>query len=199
MSVLLHQEQALESYLEGLLEGPQGAGADRGAGLDYLRFVVAGINLALPAPRVQGIWDWPRDLSPESDGRRLLLGHVPHDGSGLGVADTAVLVIPRQRRQALIHRRALRYTAVIVIEGGLWGLACERVGTAVQVDPSRVHWRGAGASRSWLAGTLEHERCALLDMDGVLAALAGEARPEPHGSGTNAATIAAEDGRESSV
>lgn len=122
-------------------------------------FQVDGLTLALPVSALVAIVD-SADLVPREAGNPAWLrGRLCYPYGEIRVADTAHWVLPPDRPWS----PSSRHYPVLVIAGGRWGLACDRVGEVVTLDPGAVHWRTARTQRRWLAGMVRQPACALLD------------------------------------
>jgi len=128
-----------------------------------LLFHVAGLNLAVPLSRLNGVIPWPENVTPMPGHAAHFLGLVEHQERKVRLIDTAAVVMPPERLAA----QQRHYGKVILIGEGRWGLACDDVGEVVTLDPDGVRWRSAQGRRQWLAGTVVEHMCALLDTDAM--------------------------------
>lgn len=127
-------------------------------------FRTAGLMLAVPLVELSGVQEW--DAAPVTPLPRHVdwfLGLVRYRGRSVPVVDTALLVLPQDRRARLTTPAAERSTRIVFIGEGEWGLACDDVAEVVTLDPDQVRWRTTRTSRSWLAGTVIQHMCALID------------------------------------
>ncbi len=137
-----------------------------------LLFQVAGLTLAVPLAKLNGVTPWDLEQVTEMPGHsRLFLGLYPHHGTNAKVADTAQVVLPPDRLAQLNGDPAERISHLVVIGEGQWGLACSAIGEVVSLGPKDVKWRSASGKRPWLAGTVIHHMCALLDVDALITLL----------------------------
>ncbi len=93
------------------------------------------------------------------------LGLLTRQEQQVKVVDTALLVVPEERRQNLVAGDPDRLGHVIYIDDGRWGLACDCLGEVVTLSEAAVKWRGSRGKRPWLAGTVIEHMCALLDTE----------------------------------
>jgi purine-binding chemotaxis protein CheW len=141
-----------------------------------LLFQVAGLTLAVPLAKLNGVM--PLDLAsvtPMPGHSALFPGLIDHLGQQVRVVDTAQVVLPPERLQAG-GAAAGRVSHLVLIGEGRWGLAASGIGQVVSLRPEDVKWRGSQGKRPWLAGTVIHHMCALLEVDAFLELL-GEGRP----------------------
>lgn len=127
-------------------------------------FRTAGLMLAVPLVELSGVQEW--DAAPVTPLPRHVdwfLGLVRYRGRSVPVVDTALLVLPQDRRARLTTPAAERSTRIVFIGEGEWGLACDDVAEVVTLEPEQVRWRTTRTSRSWLAGTVIQHMCALID------------------------------------
>lgn len=110
----------------------------------YLVFVVAGINLAVPADAVDQVGS-PPNIGSDAEAGKLV--------------DTAKIILPETR---YAHHPGLPTHAVYLKSGLI--LLCDRSSGYRTVDIDAVCWRGEHGRRAWLAGTLSTERLAILDV-----------------------------------
>jgi purine-binding chemotaxis protein CheW len=139
-----------------------------------LLFQVAGLTLALPLARLNGVLPWdPAAVTEMPNHRPWFLGLREHLGHQVKLIDVANIVLPPDRYAALPPADSGRLGKVILIDGGRWGLACDAVAEVVSLAPTDVKWRGQAGSRPWLAGTVIRQMCALIDTEAFAAMLAG--------------------------
>lgn len=130
-----------------------------------LLFKVAGLTLAVPLVKLNGVLAWSNDITPMPGHAPWFLGLVRHQGQSVKVIDTALLVLPESRRCRILPPAQERLRNMILIDGGRWGLACESVSEVVTLAPGDVRWRTSRSMRPWLAGTVIERMCALLDTE----------------------------------
>ncbi len=127
---------------------------------------IGGMTMAIPADAIDS-----RHLDPA-------LEPVP------GAPSQVAGALPLERRPRLIlslaaltglRGRADAETEVLLLgNGGLWGVAGERVEQPPELDDESVEWRNEAqraARRPWLAGTASAAGVAVLDVAGLRAAL----------------------------
>lgn len=139
-----------------------------------LLFRVAGLTLALPLARLNGVLPWDPAVVTEMPGHQpWFLGLREHLGHQVKLIDVANIVLPPDRYAALPPTDSGRLGKIILIDGGRWGLACDAVAEVVSLAPTDVKWRGQAGNRPWLAGTVVRQMCALIDTEAFAAMLAG--------------------------
>ena len=152
-------------------EAPAAAGqppAWAGEGFEALLFDVGGLRLAVPLVRLHAVLPWSDRVTGVPGQPAWSMGLTRHRGRSIRVLDTAVLVASGRAAPA-----APRPSHLLVVGDGGWGLACDGIGDVVRLRPEEVRWRGLQGRRPWLAGTLMHRLCALLDTDAFADMLEG--------------------------
>ena len=175
------QRQALSTYLESLLSGPDMSMSvpastpipatgppiaapksltDPASGVSIKCFVftVAGLKLALPLARVTEIVDFSECRGTAAGS--LLLGELMHEGHSVPVLDSARIMLPDRNVTP-------SYQWLVIVDRGSYALACDSVEPNMEVAYDAVRWRTHFTKRRWLAGTLLQQRCALLDADEI--------------------------------
>ncbi len=130
-----------------------------------LVFQVAGLSLAVPLTKLNGVIPWQEGVTPMPNRSALFLGLLRHQQRNVKVVDTALMVLPEGRQPATLTPAAERVAHIILLDEGRWGLACDQIGEVLTLDPDDVRWRSAQGKRPWLAGTVLKHLCALLDAD----------------------------------
>ncbi|WP_126453827.1 chemotaxis protein CheW [Sulfuriflexus mobilis] len=141
------------------------------ADFQILLFHVAGITLAVPLDKLDGILEWNEEVTPMPNRSPWFLGLLPERGNQIKIIDTAMLVVPEKFR---VNHRREDMQKIILIGDGQWGLACDGVSEVVTLSHDQVRWRGEGGTRPWLAGTVVEQMCALLDIEQFVELLSSE-------------------------
>lgn len=128
-------------------------------------FKVAGLTLAVPLVDLNGVIEWDEEKITEMPGHAdFYLGLMNHLGKNVPLVDTAKLVLPPDKVQALAGDDPLaRLTRVVLIHDSTYGLACDDVNEVIILKPEDVRWRTSRTQRRWLAGTVIEHMCALID------------------------------------
>ncbi len=143
-----------------------------------LLFKVAGLALALPLARLNGVLPWDSEAVTEMPNHKpWFLGLREHLGHKVKLIDVANVVLPPDRCASLAAPDSGRLGKVILIGDGQWGLACDDVGEVVTLSVEAVKWRTRRGGRPWLAGTVIKEMCALIDTD-TFARMLGSSGPD---------------------
>lgn len=141
---------------------PAAAPAEQGQGsFQALLFKVAGLTLSIPLDKLNGILEW-RGVTELPGHAPWFLGLLPERGKQIKVIDTATIVVPAKYR---IDHGVEKLHKIILIGDGEWGLACDAVEEVITLNPGDVRWRGAEGKRTWLAGTVVQQMCALIEVD----------------------------------
>ncbi len=129
-----------------------------------LLFKAGGLTLAVPLVELAGIQEWQAEaVTPMPDHVEWYLGLVDYRGRSVPVVDTALLVLPEERRAQLTMSPSARLKRVVFIGEGEWGLACDQVTQVVTLAPDKIRWRSSRTRRQWLAGTVIDHMCAIID------------------------------------
>ena len=172
--VVIETSDAAEA--EAIPAGEQGIPSWAQAPFPCLLFTVDGLNLAVPLVHLNGIQPWREELTPMPNHQPWYLGLARNQGVNTRVVDTALVVLPSERRQAMAQAERQPFGNVILIDEARWGLACTAVGDMITLQPDDVRWRSQRGRRPWLAGTVIKEMCALLDTSALAEMLASGRR-----------------------
>ncbi len=137
---------------------------------ECLLFQVAGLSLAAPLIRLNGVIPW-QEVTPMPDHSSTFLGLLQHQGRQIKVVDLAQIVFPEGRAVPPAQERVEH---IVLVHQGRWGLACDAIGDVLSLQPGDVRWRSAQGKRPWLAGTARQHLCALLHTDALVQLLAAE-------------------------
>jgi purine-binding chemotaxis protein CheW len=122
---------------------------------------VNGLNLALPLVKLNRILPWT-DPGVLPGYAPWMLGILRHLDQNVRVIDTAALVMPEVKKTTPAAATASEDTRrIVLIDDGRWGLVCDGVSEVITLDPTKIRWRQADASREGggtTSGTKEVER-----------------------------------------
>lgn len=139
-----------------------------------LMFRVAGLTLALPLAKLNGVLPWDTEAVTELPNHQpWFLGLRTHLEHKVKLIDVANVVLPADRWAELPPVESGRLGKVILIDDGHWGLACDDVAEVITLSGTDVKWRSQSGSRPWLAGTVIKQMCALIDTDSFAEMLRG--------------------------
>lgn len=137
-----------------------------------LLFQVAGLTLAVPLAKLNGVTPWDVDqVTPMPGHSALFLGVLGYHEHKVKVVDAAQVVLPADRLAALDVAPEGRISHVVLVGEHRWGLACSSIGEVVSLGPGDVKWRTAQGKRPWLAGTVVQHMCALVDVEAFISLL----------------------------
>lgn len=128
---------------------------------ECLLFSVAGLKLAVPLVSLGSIHRIEADFTPLVGRADWFLGLYRTGDRNIQAVNTAKWVMPRQYQEAVIEG----YQFLIRLGDTNWGMACDSVAEAIQLDPDQVKWRTERSKRAWLSGTVIDHMCALLDAE----------------------------------
>lgn len=130
-----------------------------------LLFKVSGLSLAVPLVKLNSVIAWDENITETPNQTDWYLGLIQHLQKQVKIIDTALLVLPENRRDALKQASADRLGHILLVDDYKWGLACESIGDVVWLTKDEVKWRQNKQTRPWLAGTSLQHLCALMDTD----------------------------------
>lgn len=131
-----------------------------------LLFEVAGLKLAVPLVELSGVIEWKNTVTEMPGSEDFYMGILQHLGNRVAVIDTAKMVLPLNKQAELIDDNAReRVKHIVLIDDYSWGLACDKIGEVMTLQPEEVRWRSSKTSRKWLAGTVIEHMCALLNSE----------------------------------
>jgi len=133
-----------------------------------LLFDVHGLSLAAPLHELGGICPLNDNLQTVSGQADWFMGILRWNGRNIRVVDTARFVMPERVKDSS-HRSA--YQSIIVLSDSNWALAVDAADQSFNLQPTELRWRMNMGKRPWLAGTLLHRLCALLDISILLGML----------------------------
>ena len=130
-----------------------------------LLFKVAGLTLAVPLIKLKSVMPWTERIVETPNQTEWYLGLVQNHGTNVKVIDTALMVLPENRHALLSETLEDRFSHILLVNDGQWGLACESIGDVIWLSADKVKWRKGKIKRPWLAGTALDYLCALMDTD----------------------------------
>jgi purine-binding chemotaxis protein CheW len=132
-----------------------------------LLFEVAGLKLAVPLIELCGVIEWNDSVTEMPGHADFYMGILQHLDYKIAVIDTAKMVLPANKLTQLVGENPReRVNHIVLIEDYRWGLACDKIGEVITLEPDEVRWRTSKTSRDWLAGTVIEHMCALLNSEG---------------------------------
>jgi purine-binding chemotaxis protein CheW len=132
-----------------------------------LLFEVAGLKLAVPLIELCGVIEWNDSVTEMPGHADFYMGILQHLDYKIAVIDTARMVLPANKLTQLVGENPReRVKHVVLIDDYRWGLACDKIGEVITLEPDEVRWRTSKTSRGWLAGTVIEHMCALLNSEG---------------------------------
>jgi purine-binding chemotaxis protein CheW len=137
-------------------------------GFAALLFEVAGIKMAAPLHSLGGISLIENNLQTVAAQADWFMGILRWNDRNLRVVDTAKFIMP-ERIKDDSHRAS--YQSVIVLGDSHWALAVDQAEKSTRLGAGDVRWKHLLGTRPWLAGTLLHRLCALMDADCMLSLL----------------------------
>lgn len=132
-----------------------------------LLFKVAGISLAVPLVKLNGVLPWDDEITPMPGHSKEFLGLLHHLEQNVKVVDTAQIVLPEKQQDGGLLPPEQRFNNVILVDDGRWGLACDSIGEVITLEPDEVRWRTSKGKLKWLAGTVLEHLCALLEIESL--------------------------------
>lgn len=145
---------------------PEWAQAD----FQCLSFQVAGITLATPLEKLNGIVEVTEPLTELPGYAPWMMGLLSNRGRNVQVVDIAQIVMP-EGREVDPGTALERLKYVILVDDGRFGLASEGLSEVLSLSAEQVRWRSTHSKRPWLSGTVIDQMCAILDVDRLCAQL----------------------------
>lgn len=130
-----------------------------------LLFKVSGLSLAVPLVKLNSVIPWNENITETPNQTDWYLGLVQHLQNQVKVIDTALLVMPENRRESLENDTSDRLSHILLVDDYQWGLACSSIGDVIWLTQEEVKWRKNKTSRAWLAGTSLEHLCAIMDTE----------------------------------
>lgn len=186
---LAREQAALPQYLEAMLGDKSIDRADartrRAGPFECFVFHARGLMFAIPRTDACVVVTDPSFLSRVSEKKReprppdqpWLLGAFKYHNSEIMTMDIAEIAIPPEVRAELVDPPGAP-VAVILVQDGRMGIACDSLPVAMIVAPEEVCWSRTPNPRPWLAGVIA-KRCALLDATMLCAAQSASEEGSP--------------------
>ncbi|MBI3186516.1 MAG: chemotaxis protein CheW [Gammaproteobacteria bacterium] len=130
-----------------------------------LLFKVSGLTLAVPLIKLNSVIPWSDNITHTPNKTSWYLGLVQSHGANVKVIDTALMVLPENRRSSIDLDPSHRFSHILLVDNYTWGLACDAIGDVIWLDQHKVKWRKDKTRRPWLAGTALEQLCAIIDTE----------------------------------
>ncbi len=130
-----------------------------------LLFKVSGLTLAVPLVKLNSVIPWTDKIVETPNQTDWYLGLVNNHGKNVKVIDTALMVLPENRRENIPQDPSDRFSHILLVDDSNWGLACDEIGDVIWLTGDDVKWRQNKIKRPWLAGTAIEQMCALMDTE----------------------------------
>lgn len=138
-----------------------------------LLFEVAGLKLAVPLIELSAVIEWNDTVTEMPGSANFYMGILQHLDNRVAVIDTAKMVFPANKQAELLDDNAReRVKHIVLIDNYRWGLACDKIGEVITLQPEEIRWRSSKTNRKWLAGTVIDHMCALLNSEAFAEMLA---------------------------
>lgn len=129
-----------------------------------LSFQVAGVTLAAPLEKLNGIVELEEEVAELPGYAPWVIGLLPNRGQNVQVVDVAQIIMPDDAGLVAVPT-AERMKYIILLDEGRFGLAADSISQVLTLKADDVRWRGEHSKRPWLAGTVIEQMCALLEVD----------------------------------
>ncbi|TNF35675.1 MAG: hypothetical protein EP315_05430 [Gammaproteobacteria bacterium] len=136
-----------------------------GHSFQCLLFKVSGLTLAVPLVKLNGVIPWNDKIVWTPNKTDWYLGLVQNHGKNVKIIDTALMVLPENRRNRAAAEPGERFSHILLVDDANWGLACDSIGEVIWLTQDKVKWRSNKQQRPWLAGTAIEQMCALMDTE----------------------------------
>ncbi len=157
----VEQEQQVEQVSEAESAVPEWAEKR----FQCLLFKVSGLSLAVPLIKLNSVISWDEEITETPNQTEWYLGLIQHLKKQVKVIDTALLVMPENRRDVIRQKSEDRLGHILLVDDYQWGLACDSIGDVIWLSKDEVKWRKNKSSRAWLLGTSLDHLCAIMDTD----------------------------------
>lgn len=162
LEIEVANERAPQIQLEENEQGVPNWAVER---FQCLMFNVSGLQLAVPLVKLNSVIPWTEKIVETPNQTEWYLGLVPHLNKNVKVIDTAVMVLPENRRQGIAEDPKDRFSHILLVNDSQWGLACDSIGEVIWLMAEEVKWRKNKQQRPWLAGTSLDHLCAVVDTE----------------------------------
>lgn len=163
---LLHDELA---QVEKLKPSPATMAQIKAQGVfPCLLWEAAGLRLAVALAQLRAVVPAPTQLRLSPDDPAWLMGRSG-DAGELRIIDPAAWIWAEQGTRSPARGGAER---LLLAGRDGWALACPPGADTLQLRSAEVKWRTESTRRRWLAGTAQTQRCALIDVDALIDAVA---------------------------
>ena len=127
---------------------------------DCLMFDVDGLILGVPMLLLGTLYPIETELTPLFDQADWFKGLMrTADDRNVRIVDTAALVMPDKYDKENMKE----YQFAIGIFGTDWAMGAHKIIGSKLIQTEQVKWRAQRKNRSWLAGTIKEEMCAIVD------------------------------------
>jgi len=131
-----------------------------------LLFNVSGLSLAVPLVKLNSVICWDEGAITKTPNQTSwYLGLIRHLEKQVKVIDTALLVMPENRRDSIDKASLNRLGNILLVDDYKWGLACDSIGDVIWLSKEDVKWRKNKQTRAWLSGTSLEHLCAVIDTE----------------------------------
>ncbi len=148
------------------IDAPRSASGDKDE-LAIVRFRLGSLCFSVPAQQIVATSVLrPEDLDTR-DRTSQILGVLKLSGRTVSVVDTAEIILPGKGiNQGYAH--------LLLLASGNEALACHSVDEPIVIPKAEVRWRDDRGSRPWLLGMMTDPPCPVIDMEVLVAELAGD-------------------------
>ncbi len=158
-------EQVVEKAIEEPVIEESGVPEWAQSRFQCLLFNVSGLSLAVPLVKLNSVIPWNEDITHTPNQTEWYLGLIQHLQNQIKVIDTALLVMPENRRHKIEEDPNQRFSHILLVDNYRWGLACDSIGDVIWLEKDDVKWRKDKSSRAWLSGTSLEHLCAIMDTE----------------------------------
>ncbi|MDH5229329.1 MAG: chemotaxis protein CheW [Gammaproteobacteria bacterium] len=137
----------------------------------FMTFQVQGIKVAIPLAAFAGVQRLIDVPEMQSNGQDWYMGCIQRDQTHVHLIDSKRLILPPEKDKSNVSVELSKQTLVMIDEGRV-ALLCDQVGTIARIKHAAIHWSNAQQKRAWLGGVISSERCVILDINGLLEAIA---------------------------
>lgn len=128
--------------------------------VQVLTFSLGSMEMAAPLDKLNGIIPFPERLTALPGQSHWFLGLARNRNQNVQVIDLADAILPQHRQQGSEdHPAGGRY--ILLIDGGRWGVLCNRISTVLTLEPQQVHWQRSRRVDFILGTVIDHMQSVL--------------------------------------
>lgn len=133
-----------------------------------LMFSVAGMKIAAPLEKLNGIIEWPKRITLLPGRASWVMGLYRNRDTNVQIMDLAQILHMEDRCLITGGDSTKQAKYIMLIDEGRIGLASDSVANMLTLEPQAVKWRAISKRQLLVSGTVVEHMCALLDIDALI-------------------------------